>query len=452
MPVQKYRVETDKGAYEVEVEVGDSPAAPTGVASAKAQPASAPTLADPADVIIGFGQGAATAAVGAADLVATGLRKVPGVRNFVPDESRFDAARAKLEPQNAVQKAGKTVEQIGEFFVPAAKIGKAKAALATGRGALDVLIGAGLEGASAGAVGSLQTGDATDGAKTGALAAGATAGFQAAAKPVGSAVKWLGERVERALIKPTQADVRDGFLVSNIFRHNLGGSLSQTYDKVTDAIKAQGQKLAGVANISDRLGRTVDPLAALNTVEASLTTGAARNTGQNAAMQRAIAQLREDLAGQGINGPVSWSTGNEIKQAMGDLGAWLHDPTGRTIADPNAKALEAIANKLYAEMKTQLAQQAIGPVSAINKTFSELLPIRHAIIRRIPVEQRQNVLNLGDIIGVSTGSLGLSIANRLLRSGQFANLAAQGGQGLSDVAVSGAPTVGRVTAATGSVR
>ena len=66
----------------------------------------------------------------------------------------------------------------------------------------------------------------------------------------------------------------------------------------------------------------------------------------------------------------------------------------------------------------------------INKQLSDLIPISHAIIRRIPVAERQNVLSLTDIIsgGFAIGNpkaMGLFALNRLTKSGSFAKLLTQ---------------------------
>lgn len=420
-------------------------------------PAQPPSMADtalgaaipflPPQVSVGVAQRVGKTALGATQLLTRGARYIPGVNRVLPSDATFETGRAALDPRNMQQRVGQGLEQTAEFFLPAGALGKLKTAAKTGVGLLDALVSAGAEGASAAGVSSVQRGAVdADAAKTGLLAAGATAAFEGAAPKVGEGLTWLGERVERALVKPTKADVQDGFKIGNIFKYKLGGSLSQTYDKVTSAIAEQANRLASVENISNQLGRKVDPVQALNAVEADLGRNAARNTGQNVAIQNAIGKLREDLAGQGITGPVNWATGNDIKQAIGDLGAWMHDPSGK-IYGADERAMETVANALYGKLKGNLTQQAFGPITLINNAFSELIPIRQAIIRRIPVEARQNVINLGDLLGVSSGHLGLSLANRFLRSGQFANLAVRGGEGLTQAAPQLAPVVGRLTGA-----
>lgn len=373
----------------------------------------------PPQVGRGIVQGVAGSAIGVADLVSKGLRHVPGVNAVVPDQSTFDQARQRFAtPENTQQQVGKGLEQAAEFFVPGAGLAKAKAGIATGVKSLDALFGAVLEGASAAGVQTLQHGNTKGAAGTGAATAAFGLGAQAATKGMG----WLGERVERALVKPSTADVRDGFQVANIFKYKLGGSLSDTYDKTQKAISDKSAQIKKYINISNQLGRKVNLLDELASVGNDLEQKSARNFGQNASIRGAIDKLLEDPLFNKIaqTGQVDLATANEVKQAVGEMGAWLHDPSGRVIGADN-KAMETVANALYDRLKVAIEKQAIGPIRLLNKEISDMIPIRQAIIRRIPVDQRANVLNLGDLIGFSSGSLGLALANRALKSGEVAN-------------------------------
>lgn len=384
------------------------------------------TMGLPADISRGIAQGVGKTAVGIADLAATGLRQIPGVRNYVPDESTFDAARAKLEPQNTQQKIGQGVEQTLEFFAPAAALSKLKIAAKTGKGFLDALIGAGVEGTSAAAVSSAQQGDTAEALQTG----GTSAVLGLGAQGVAAAIKPLGQRVENSLIKASTRDVQDGFNVANVYKHKLGGTLSETYDKATDAIQKYSDELKSYLNISNQLGRKVNLLDEIAAVETELRNKSAKTFGQNSEIRRAIDKLLDDPQFQkiGPNGEIDIVTANEIKQAVGGLGAWLHNPGGKVVGADD-RAMETVANALYGKLKTSIEKQAIGPISAVNKKLSEVIPIRQAIIRRIPVEQRGNVMNLGDLLAFSSRDLGLSLANRIFRSGRAANAMVSAGEG-----------------------
>jgi hypothetical protein len=63
-------------------------------------------------------------------------------------------------------------------------------------------------------------------------------------------------------------------------------------------------------------------------------------------------------------------------------------------------------------------------VKELNKQMSELIPISNAALRRLPVEQRNNMIGLTDSIGLFSSifdpkALALIGANKLARSGKF---------------------------------
>jgi hypothetical protein len=365
------------------------------------------------------------------------IRSIPGVG---PMLSRGPEVQVPFTSQPTPEEAGaKTVGDVAQFFLPAAGVAKVKNALTTGVRVLDALVGATLEGSSAAGVQAMQQGD-TKGTGTTAVVTGATHGLvEGGLKAAG----WLGERIEHALVKPSIADERGGFLTRNIFKYDLGGTLSQSYDKTQKKLTELSSRLQDALK-SHPLGQRapqVDILQALADTSSDLVKQSARNFGSNKAIEGAVSKLLDDPLFQGAasTGKVDLATANQIKQAVGELGAWLHDPSGRVIFDPDSKAMETVANTLYAKLKTVIEHNALGPVAAINKQLSEVIPIRVALIRRIPVEARQNVMNLGDIVGLSTGQWGISLANRVLKSGRAANAAVK----LGDAA----PTVaGRVVA------
>src|SRR5262249_30871071 len=140
-------------------------------------------------------------------------------------------------------------------------------------------------------------------------------------------------------------------------------------------------------------------------------------------------------------GQLSLPNANIAKQAVGDLGAWLHDPNGKILSDSD-RVLEDVANKFYRNLNTEIAAKSAGPVADINKQISDLLPIRAAVLRRIPAEARSSVITMADMLGLAHGSFALSIASRLLGSGRGANLAVKAGQAAPSIG----PAIGRGTA------
>ena len=86
-----------------------------------------------------------------------------------------------------------------------------------------------------------------------------------------------------------------------------------------------------------------------------------------------------------------------------------------------------MANKLYTKLRLGI-EEAAPEISVINKQLSELIPIENAIIRRIPVAERANIVSLSDVTSAIPGLIGnssnwgLFLLNKLSKSGNVANV------------------------------
>ncbi len=255
----------------------------------------------------------------------------------------------------------------------------------------------------------------------------------AAGPMVGKGLSFLGERVERALVKASQRDINNGFKVGNIFKHQLGGSLQDTFKKSESKLDELGTAYRAELSrpLSTGVVPEVDVLQAMTDVAQDFAKNPSRTFGKNVNINGAIEKLIDDPAFQALkSGKADLLTANELKRAVGELGAWLDGER-----DPEANAMEMVANALYSKLRAGIENAAAsGPekIRALNRQMGEIIPIRQAVIRRIPVEQRQNVLNIGDLIGFSTGSIGVAMMNRLLKSGQFANVASKTGEAVTN--------------------
>lgn len=390
------------------------------------------------NVGIGALKGAGSTAMGLATLAnryAPGrAQREAGLQEYAP--SLVPAIRSALQTEGTAQRVGKGAEQIGEFFAPASALGKLKTAAQTGVGLLDAIAGLGAEGVSAAAVDSAQKGSVKDAATTGALAAGTGFAVKGLAKPVQAGADWLGQRIERSLLKPTMATL-DGLtpsqLVANVFKHNVGGTLGQSYDKVQSALTQKVGELRTILKGAPKA--TVD----LEDVTTKTLDDFLGNAKADDALTRILEHVEFGLNRKGVKlgtGDLNLADANIAKQAVGELGAWLHDVRGNVTSDAD-RVVEEVANKFYNHLKTSIEQNAKGPVAAVNKAIGELIPIKTAIIRRIPVAERSNVLNMGDLFSLSHSTLGLSLANRMLQSGRVANVMVGAGQaspGVSEAA------------------
>lgn len=387
-------------------------------------------LGGPIDLVRGIGAGLASTVYHGGDLIRRGL----GMNRIINDPIPQAAMTA---PNSIAGQVGKLGEQVGEFFLPSGEVGAGMKALKTGSKFAKTAIRAGLEGLSAAGIGTLQTGSPSEGGITGAVTAGTTA----ALGPLTKVLKPLGEKIETVLVKPGAADYADGFNVKNIFKYDVGGTLGQSFDKVKTKIDDLALRARQMVRSSPA---TVDLADVFARARAKFAANATRTVGLNEGIEAAFQKLERDpeiLKAMHSGGKVNLPTVQDLKMAMGDLGAWMHDPTGRVMADPNSKAMEQVANTLYDEFKKELEQKAVGPLKFINQQMSDLIPIRRAIIRRLPVEARSNLVNLSDIVALSHGSGWLAVLNHVLKSGPAANAMVKASES------SAAPVAGKVAGA-----
>jgi len=350
------------------------------------------------------------------------------------DPAKFTAAREQLAPQGGAQQAGAMAGDIGLALAPAGMInraGKAASAAVTGaralanapswaRTALGIGAAAAVEGAGAAATAVPLGADPKSAAMLGAAGSGL-------ANTLVKAAPALGARIEQSLIKAGTPDVQDGFKVQNVFKHKLGGTLVQTYEKAQAKLNALGQKMQSILSGSPARVDLVDVLAQ---TEKELASNVEKTFGSNAKLKNALAEMLDEideLSGKAPGGVADLVTANRVRQAVGELGAWMHDPSGKN-RDAAGKAMEVMANAYYRNLRKAIdtASGRAPEIQALNRDMSEIIPIVNAVVRRIPVAERANVLKLGDKIGFGTGHIGLVVANRLLQSGRVANVLSNG--------------------------
>jgi hypothetical protein len=140
-------------------------------------------------------------------------------------------------------------------------------------------------------------------------------------------------------------------------------------------------------------------------------------------MEGAIEKLRNEISSvSGQNGLVSIPEAQLVKRASGHFGAWTYG-----VPTPEATASQKVYNTFYNELKTAIEEGSPDGVKAINKEISNLIPVMNALIRRIPVAERNSAISLTDIITLSAASLepralALSLANFASKSGRVGAL------------------------------
>lgn len=448
-------VDDFKSKYENETPITDTPHAPNELHNPEwdKKTGSEKFQAGPTEIVKGFGKGILNTVdnmsqmgydilkKGVADPIVEGVTGIKG-----PEQQNYQIPKPYTEATNNFQSIGKGIEQIGEFFVPTgltaklAKIGDAglmMTKLATEYGpagaraakSLSFLTRSGLLAGEGAAVTKSQTygdEDSDEQTKMNAVISGALplTGklLTGVVKPV---LKVAGEKIENALIKPSVKDIKDGFKIENVAKYDVGGSLEQISQKTHNKIEELGRQLTTVIQGSDskiNLPTLIDKL------EADMTKNGTRTFGMNTKLAGALKFFRDEIGAVTEDGNVSIADAQQIKRSVGKLGAWQYGAR-----DPESTAIETVANNLYTKLKNEIEKVSPTEIRDINRQMSELIPIENAVIRRIPISDRNNIISLTDVLTAAPGlvhpsNLWLFFLNRLSKSGAVGNALMKAGQ------------------------
>ncbi len=338
--------------------------------------------------------------------------------------------QALTQPQGGSENIGFGTEKLAEFLLPTGEanaVTKAGQGLVKGTGILSKIargtIKAGTEALTSGAVSTAQQGGINDQVKTNAIVGGLfSAGGSLAGEALGLASKGLqkvGQKIQTSVIKPSTSDIADGFRIENLKKYGIGGSneqvMAQTANKLNSLSDELGTKLKGsntALNLNNVYEETVNALGG----------NKAKDFGNIQGVQRVLQSLKGEI-GQvaGENGLVGVPEAQLVKQGAGTKGSWVFGS-----ADPDATAVEKVYNKFYNILKTKIEEASPEGVKEINKQISELIPIQRAVIRRIPIENRNSAISLNDSVALygslfNPKALALLGAGRLSKSGKFGN-------------------------------
>lgn len=256
-------------------------------------------------------------------------------------------------------------------------------------------------------------------AQTGSPEAGAVvAGGGVVAKGIGSFLGSLGDKVLNTVIRPTSNDIADGFSINTIKKYNLGGSLSKMYNKTEAKLNDLTQQLNTKLASSPE---TIDLQSVLKDTVAQLSSNKIKGFGANTSVSSALDQLKGEI-GALDKSSISIPEAQLVKQSSGKFGAWQYGMT-----DPASTARQTVYNAFYRNLKTAIENNSPVGVKGINSQLSELIPVQNAILRRIPVADRNSALSLTDMLGLVGGAidpralagLGISLAQK---SGTVGNI------------------------------
>lgn len=347
----------------------------------------------------------------------TGISSIAGAlkRTLTEPQPRFgintDIAKQAL---GGAVKLGTTIGTFGMGAAPT-----------LGRAVTEGAVAGGLFGTGQGLEEDKGAKDIAKSALTGAATGGALSG---ATYGLGKLLEKAGTGGLNKLIKPTQKDVNDGFKIETVKKYDLGGTLRQMQDKtqnrINDLISQQKDLIQNSGNPAKiNLFKVYDQTAK----DIGSQTSKMRGFGSNTRIQSALEQLKnevgnvnnvgDDFAKYGVDLPDA----QLVKQAAGQMGAWMNGKP-----DPDAIAAEKVYNAFYHNLKNEIERVAPEGLKEVNQRISELIPVSNAILRRIPVAERNAVLSLTDFIGLAAATfepraLGLTLANMAAKSGWISN-------------------------------
>ncbi len=343
-----------------------------------------------------------------------------------------------LKPQTTAERLGFGTEQIAEFLIPSTKIAKlAKGTPLLGR--------AGIEAGTIGGTTAIQEGEIGDDAKTGAIIGAMFPVVGAGLKtfrPKGGVRKAIGEKIQQTVIRPNARDFRELKIkegqdagkkfIDIVNKYKLGGNLKETVLKSQNSINTRLNRLSeltkegkGAVDVQDVLNNT---LKGFKGKESKF-----RKFGTAQSMSKALKDLRNEvkLVVPDEKTPLNLVEATLMKRGAGTKSAWAFGQPDR-----DAKALDTVYTQFYLNLKRAIekaAGKSGGEIKKLNKEISEIIPISNAALRRLPVEQRNNVISLSDSIGLFAaifhpGALALIGANVLSKSGKFGNFLVKAAQ------------------------
>jgi hypothetical protein len=214
-----------------------------------------------------------------------------------------------------------------------------------------------------------------------------------AAEPLKPLVRSLGERILTATIKPTGSDIEKGFNVQNISKYGLRGNMRQMLSETSKKISGFYEQLK-TKLVSAPPEAKVDLIKVLENTEKEINENLGKKFGNAQATKRAIEELWSEAS---LVSPkdsvVDLLKATDIKHGAGLKGAWIH-----AFPDPDSNAKESAYNIFYKNIRKEIedvgTSVGIPEINFLNKQMGELIPIQSALIRRLPVAERREILGV----------------------------------------------------------
>lgn len=240
--------------------------------------------------------------------------------------------------------------------------------------------------------------------------------------------RW-GERISNASLRFTKsdrdagADVKTG-AVYDVQRSSLGETLDETQKRIAgynDVVKEV------VAKSGDPM--LIDARPALESVRKKYAApGTSLSAPKYAKIIDEVESALDSFMPDWKDRKLAVTEALKMRREFGKQAVFHHDPINK--GDNALK--EEIYNALYIEMKKELDANLPPQFKGANEALSRLIPYQNAILRRLPIEERQNILTITDNMTTLAGifdpkALALGFINRVTRSPSVGRMLMQSG-------------------------
>lgn len=259
--------------------------------------------------------------------------------------------------------------------------------------------------------------------------------LRAAGKPVRAVaadlapkVRGAADRVQQTVLRPRQGDWNAGFELADVAKHGVQGSVDEVIAKSQAKITQAADQLRALIKEGKDGGARVNLYAALDAAKAKLAKEGSADLVSKADPIfnefRTWAKVEANREGKNRIGSVDLLKAQEFKQMMGAHGAWEKTAASRNMGIPMAEKYQSrAAQAVYMALKDEIEKAAPEGIKEINKTLSDLIPIRNAAAYRKIVQDRNNPISLTDVLSgmtaVGNGPAGMAMlgATRFFKSG-----------------------------------
>jgi hypothetical protein len=236
------------------------------------------------------------------------------------------------------------------------------------------------------------------------------------AENISKGTEKLAGRLQTVILKPTKANIRQGYKKANVFKYNLQGSEDEIYKKSGELIAKANSRVKQLIKEGKDGGVRVNLNELYRELDNELNTTAekAKFFGNLPELKKALKKLEDDITEIAPNGFVNIADAQTLKKKMGSEGGWEHMAESLKASIPaDSKIWSQIASRMALKLKKALEQKLPeGEIKDLNRIMSDLIPINNVAEARSAVKNRNLPFNVRDMAGgmatISSGWPGIA--------------------------------------------